>query len=90
MSNKAVINTEKAPAAIGPYSQAVVVGEWVFVSGQIPIDPGTGELIDGGIGHFPLRPLELQIGQPMPDGDLLPGIVHEWQKCLVAVHYRLD
>jgi 2-iminobutanoate/2-iminopropanoate deaminase len=45
------IQTSEAPAAIGPYSQAVVVGEWVFASGQIPIDPGTGELIDGGIAE---------------------------------------
>ena len=35
--------------AIGPYSQAVVVGEWVFASGQIAIDPTTGQVIDGGI-----------------------------------------
>ena len=40
--NKA-IHTDKAPAAIGPYSQAVQVGELIFVSGQIPIDPATGE-----------------------------------------------
>ncbi len=37
--------------AIGPYSQAVVVGEWVFASGQIAIDPTTGEVIDGGIAE---------------------------------------
>jgi 2-iminobutanoate/2-iminopropanoate deaminase len=39
--------TEKAPAAIGPYSQAIVAGGWVFVSGQIPLVPETGELIAG-------------------------------------------
>ncbi len=38
-----VINTEKAPAAIGPYSQAVANGNMIFVSGQLPIDPSTGE-----------------------------------------------
>jgi len=43
------INTPEAPAAIGPYSQAVVAGEWVFASGQIPIDPATGEVVEGGI-----------------------------------------
>ena len=43
------IHTPEAPAAIGPYSQAVVAGEWVFASGQIAIDPTTGEVIDGGI-----------------------------------------
>ena len=45
------IHTPEAPAAIGPYSQAVVVGEWVFASGQIAIDPTTGEVIDGGIAE---------------------------------------
>ena len=44
------IATERAPAAIGPYSQAVVAGQLLFVSGQIPLDPSTGELVDGSIG----------------------------------------
>lgn len=43
------IETEKAPKAIGPYSQAKVVGSFVFTSGQIPIDPETNELLDGDI-----------------------------------------
>lgn len=43
------IHTDRAPAAIGPYSQAQVVGDMVFTAGQIPIDPSTGELIDGDI-----------------------------------------
>ena len=38
------IQTGKAPAAIGPYSQAIVAGDWIFVSGQIGLDPGSGEL----------------------------------------------
>lgn len=41
MSNKAVINTDKAPAAIGPYSQAIKAGNTVYLSGQIPLDPAT-------------------------------------------------
>lgn len=45
MSNKAVINTEQAPAAIGPYSQAIKAGNTVYMSGQIPLDPGTMELV---------------------------------------------
>tara|TARA_B100000700_G_scaffold39766_3_gene40176 strand:- start:25599 stop:26051 length:453 start_codon:yes stop_codon:yes gene_type:complete len=45
MSNKAVINTEKAPAAIGPYSQAIKAGNTVYISGQIPLDPATMELV---------------------------------------------
>ncbi|MCZ6459132.1 MAG: RidA family protein [Gammaproteobacteria bacterium] len=46
---KSAISTEHAPAAIGTYSQAVRVGDWVYLSGQIPLDPATMELIDGDI-----------------------------------------
>jgi 2-iminobutanoate/2-iminopropanoate deaminase len=46
---KREIKTEKAPRAIGPYSQAIVANGLVFVSGQIPIDPATGELVGGPI-----------------------------------------
>lgn len=44
MADKKVISTEKAPAAIGPYSQALKTNEFVFTSGQLPIDMATGEL----------------------------------------------
>ena len=44
-----IIQTERAPRAIGPYSQAVVAGGFVFASGQIPLDPQTGEFVAGGI-----------------------------------------
>lgn len=44
---KRIVSTDKAPKAIGPYSQAVRVGPWLFVSGQIAIDPQTGELVTG-------------------------------------------
>ena len=43
------ISTTKAPAAIGPYSQAIKVGNLVYTSGQIPIDPATGSFVEGGI-----------------------------------------
>jgi len=43
------INTEKAPAAIGPYSQAVVAGNMIYLSGQIGLEPKSGKLADGGI-----------------------------------------
>jgi 2-iminobutanoate/2-iminopropanoate deaminase len=46
---KREIKTEKAPKAIGPYSQAIVANGFVFVSGQIPFDPATGELVTGSI-----------------------------------------
>ncbi len=44
-----VIHTENAPKAIGPYSQAIEAGNMVFASGQIPIDPSTGNFVEGGI-----------------------------------------
>jgi 2-iminobutanoate/2-iminopropanoate deaminase len=44
-----VIQTEKAPAAIGPYSQAITSGGLVFASGQIPLDPETGSIVEGGV-----------------------------------------
>ncbi len=48
MGKEAVLSPD-APAPIGPYSQAVRVGNWVFVSGQIPVEPATGEIVSGGI-----------------------------------------
>ena len=44
-----IIKTERAPAAIGPYSQAVRAGGFVFASGQIPLDPATGQFVEGGV-----------------------------------------
>lgn len=44
-----VIATTHAPAAIGPYSQAVRAGDTLYISGQIPLDPATGELVEGGV-----------------------------------------
>ncbi len=46
-----VISTPNAPAAIGPYSQAMVTGNLLFTSGQIPIDPATGNVVEGGIAE---------------------------------------
>lgn len=46
---KKIICTEKAPKAVGPYSQAVEANGFLFISGQIPIDPSTGKVVDGGI-----------------------------------------
>lgn len=48
MSVKKII-TEKAPGAIGPYSQAIVANGFVFTAGQIPLDPAAGKIVDGGI-----------------------------------------
>jgi 2-iminobutanoate/2-iminopropanoate deaminase len=46
---KQIVSTKAAPAAIGPYSQAIRFGDLLFVSGQIPIDPATGALVEGDI-----------------------------------------
>jgi 2-iminobutanoate/2-iminopropanoate deaminase len=48
-SSKTAISTPHAPAAIGPYSQAVRVGDLLYTSGQIPLDPATGQVVSGGI-----------------------------------------
>ncbi len=52
------IHTPNAPAAIGPYSQAMACGEWLFCSGQVALDPGTGEVVKhiGHIRHFATHP----------------------------------
>ena len=48
---KKTVETSAAPAAIGPYSQAIRAGGFIFYSGQIPLDPQSGVLVDGGIGE---------------------------------------
>lgn len=53
-----VISTDKAPAAIGPYSQAIVSGGMLFCSGQIPLDPQTGEIVSGTIEQETGRVME--------------------------------
>ena len=47
--SKEIISTDRAPAAIGPYSQAVRAGTFLYTSGQIPLDPATGKIVDGDI-----------------------------------------
>jgi len=49
LTMKKIINTKQAPAAIGPYSQAVKSGDTLYISGQVPVDPATGKIVDGGI-----------------------------------------
>jgi 2-iminobutanoate/2-iminopropanoate deaminase len=57
-SNKKAVSSPNAPAAIGPYSQAVRVGDFVYTSGQIALDPATGQLVHGGIAEQATRVLE--------------------------------
>lgn len=49
MTTKRVINTENAPSAIGPYSQAIKAGGWIYTAGVIPLDPATGQMVEGDI-----------------------------------------
>lgn len=57
MATRAVV-TEKAPRAIGPYSQGIASGGFLFLSGQVPLDPATGELVRGTVGEEVARVLE--------------------------------
>lgn len=59
---KEEIKSLKAPAPIGPYSQAVRVGSLVFVSGQVPLDPETGEMVQGDIGTLTRRAMDSVVG----------------------------
>jgi 2-iminobutanoate/2-iminopropanoate deaminase len=56
--SKRIISTDSAPAAVGPYSQAVDAGDLLFVSGQIGLDPATGELVAGGVEAQTSRALD--------------------------------
>ena len=58
MSQKQQIATSGAPAAIGPYSQAIRVGDTLFASGQVALDPATGAIVSGGISEQTTRVLE--------------------------------
>jgi 2-iminobutanoate/2-iminopropanoate deaminase len=58
MSSKTAVSTPNAPAAIGPYSQAIQTGDLLFTSGQIALDPATGQVVPGGITEQTTRVLE--------------------------------
>ena len=58
MPNKQIIQTDAAPAAIGPYSQAVAYKGLLFISGQIPIDPTTKQIVPGGVAAQAVRCME--------------------------------
>jgi 2-iminobutanoate/2-iminopropanoate deaminase len=62
-----VVSTQSAPQAIGPYSQAIRAGQFLFVSGQIPVDPATGELVQGSIGDQARRALQ-NVGEILKAG----------------------
>jgi 2-iminobutanoate/2-iminopropanoate deaminase len=58
MAQKRIVVTSSAPQAIGPYSQAVIHAGTVYCSGQIPLDPATGQLVDGGVAEQTAQVLE--------------------------------
>ncbi len=58
LNGKSAVSTESAPAAIGPYSQAIEIGEMIYTSGQVGLDPKTGQMVEGGIREQTVRVLE--------------------------------
>ena len=62
---KTVISTDKAPAAIGPYSQAVKAGDFLYISGQIPVNPETGEIVPEAYSLEGLSKIQLQAKQSL-------------------------
>jgi 2-iminobutanoate/2-iminopropanoate deaminase len=57
-TKRTVVSTDQAPGAIGPYSQAIIAGELVFCSGQLPLDPSSGQLLTGSIEEQTRRVLD--------------------------------
>jgi 2-iminobutanoate/2-iminopropanoate deaminase len=72
---KNIISTEKAPKAIGPYSQAVRVGDLLFISGQIPLDPVTNQMVAGDVRAQTRRALENIRGIVQSQGLAMENIV---------------
>ncbi|MEA2486337.1 MAG: 2-iminobutanoate/2-iminopropanoate deaminase [Actinomycetota bacterium] len=72
---KTIVATESAPAAVGPYSQAVAGGGLLFCSGQIPLDPQTGELVGGSIGDQTRRCMQNLEAVLEAGGTSIEGIV---------------
>jgi len=73
--SKILINSPSAPAAIGPYSQAIRVGNLVFTAGQIPLDPATGQVVAPGIAEQTTRVLESLKAILEAAGSSLPQVV---------------
>ena len=64
--SKQVVNTEKAPAPIGPYNQSIMAGGFLFISGQVALDPASGELINGSVkteAHQCMKNLEAVLSE---------------------------
>lgn len=72
---KEMISTDKAPGAIGPYSQAIKAGGMLFCSGQIPIDPATGEFVEGGVAEQTNQVFRNLVAVLEAGGSSLDGVV---------------
>ena len=72
---KQIIATDAAPKAVGPYSQAVAVGDLLFSAGQIPLDPATGKLVEGGVTEQAERICENIKGVLAANGMTLANVV---------------
>lgn len=72
---KNVIATSEAPKAVGPYSQAVAVGDFLFAAGQIPLDPATGELVEGDVTAQTERVLQNVAGVLRANGMTFANVV---------------
>lgn len=73
--SKQAVSTSQAPAAIGPYSQAIRSGNWLFLSGQIPLDPETGKVVEGDVAVQTARVLRNLAAILEAAGSSLPQVV---------------
>ena len=79
MLNKAVISTDNAPSAIGTYSQAIKVSNTVYLSGQIPLDPESMQVVEGGISaEIDQRLHPTQRGRPLVSRNCPKGLAWKW------------
>jgi 2-iminobutanoate/2-iminopropanoate deaminase len=72
---KQIVTTQSAPKAIGPYEQAIKVGDFIYVSGQIPLDPATGNLVEGNITAQTRRVMENLSAVLSAAGSSFEGVV---------------
>ena len=87
MANKQIISTDKAPSAIGAYSQAVRTGNTVYISGQIPLDPATMEVVEGGFEAEARRVFENLKGVAEASGGSLNDVVRATIYMLDLAHF---
>ena len=80
------VSTDGAPGAIGPYSQAVRCGDWIYCSGQVALDPGTGEMVPGGVEAQTRRVFDNLAAVLAAAGSGLSGVV----KCTVYLESMSD